>query len=229
MKITVKDRTAPNGVSQKNLDQRAFEGFRFLGQALTHENRFFLDSLDELRQYHKPGNVYEMPQRQTYNPRTYEVILGICNAYPHEPFQMKDIDRGLIFSKHQAMKVSISEVGLISEFNEKQATDKTSRARNNIVIDGVMQNDTHGCFCTSMDTFNERDIRQWYHEVLFCHYFQKRSVDEKQTKLWRGMFQKKMHLYIGFRCPMITEAQAKFVRSLNIRPLIRKGFQSFVC
>ena len=225
MKITVKDRTAPNGVSQKNLDQRAFEGFRFLGQALTHENRFFLDSLDELRQYHKPGNVYEMPQRQVFNPRTYEVALAICNAYPHEPFQLTDLDRGLTFTKHQAIKVSQSELPLLNDYNAKNG----SKVRQNLVIDGILQNSTHACFMTSMDAFNERDIRNWHSEVSFSHHFMSKTLDEKQAKFWREIYKKKVHLYIGFKCPMISEIHANFVRSLRIRPLIRKGFQSFVC
>ncbi|KNH07127.1 gamma-tubulin complex component 3-like protein [Perkinsela sp. CCAP 1560/4] len=229
MKISIKDRTAPSGISQKNVDQRIFEGFRFLGQALTHENRFFLDSLDELRQYHKPGNIYEMPQRQTYNPRTYEVALAICNAYPHEPFQLKEIDSGLIFTKHHKLVVSQAELQLLDDFNATYNVDRKVNVGNRIVVDGILQNDTHACMFTSMDSFSERHIRQWHSELLFCHYYQKKSQDMKQTKLWRTMFGKKVHLYIGFRNAMITETQAKFVRSLRIRPLIRKGFQSFVC
>ena len=226
VEITVRDPASPGRTLTRNMDERAFSSLHVLNKAVVHDNRYFIETLEELKKYHRPEYVYNMPNRYTWNYRTYEVALAICNAYPIEPFQISELDKGLVFSKQNKVRVHFTEFNLLDKFNNTLPDSWRVHVSNNSFPDGLLRGEKASAFFTTWNGFEVKDIRKWHAETLWFHHYQQNSKDERGTALWKAVFSKPVYLYAGFRLPSLSESQIALLRSLNIRPLARRGIQS---
>ena len=225
--LKVTDPGNPSRTIARNVDNRTMEGFIVQGLALTHKNEFLIETFAELQTYHQPDHVYRCVSRKCYNLPTYGVALAVCRAHPAEPFESHHIDRDMQFTKLMTLKPMRGESHLIHDFCTENKIPGFGGSH--VMPDGLITNSEATGFMTSFDTFQEQEIRKWHSQMLFLHYFQAKSVDATQAKYWKGVFSKKVLLYVGFRSPTLTDQQIAFARGLNIRPLVKRGLQSFLC
>ncbi|KNH06472.1 putative protein-like protein [Perkinsela sp. CCAP 1560/4] len=210
----------------KAFDHKAFERIRNFGQVLVHEeagvvieffdhqNRYYTPLANSLKKYHQPHFVYALKTRKTALIFTYDVAYAVSKAYPNEPFQ--DLDAELIYSK--PYKVICKEPKVIEKLQHERSLG-TTRTLCTMEPDGILLNDSHAGLFSSMNSFDNQLIREFHQTCMGLYYFQKYTEDKgKIYDLWRSMFNKKVMLYLGFRCPLSAQ-QIEHCRSLNIRPL----------